>query len=358
MFSIYFYVVLCIGVVLSTEHSSIKQEQLDLAAAKIDPLDSFQRWSLQLQKNYTDYDQFWLRFEIWNDNLQYILKHNEQSESLGYQLGLTEYADLTLEEFKQAKGGGTLDLDAAQRYSDQAQSEYSQQQFLYTSDIPASVNWVAQGMVTPVEDQGGCGACWTFSACATVEALVAIQSGILTPLSEEEMIDCDKRGYGCKGGYYGAAYDWMRTQGILRYVTYPYTEGKTSCNNSLLNSPAFTHIKSWTQMPPNNEHLMMRQLVKQPIAVALQGYTRDFQLYRSGVYDGNCKYSLDHAAALVGYGTKNGKDYYLLKNSWGRNWGQDGYMYIARNYSDQRGKCGIAMYPAFPNRKHSQEIAE
>ncbi|KAJ0984364.1 hypothetical protein J5N97_002720 [Dioscorea zingiberensis] len=110
-------------------------------------------------------------------------------------------------------------------------------------------------------------------------------------------------------------------------------------------------IDDYEQVPEDNENSLKKAVANQPISAGIEGYGRAFQLYESGVFSKFCGTKIDHAVAIVGYGDEEGKEYWLIKNSFGKTWGEDGYMRLQRNVPSRNGKCGIAMWPYYPVKK-------
>ncbi|CAI9278866.1 unnamed protein product [Lactuca saligna] len=193
-------------------------------------------------------------------------------------------------------------------------------------DLPKSVDWRKRGAVTHVRDQGHCGACWAFSAVAAIEGINKIKGGNLTILSEQMLVDCDVNNgdKGCRGGIMEKAYNFIKKNGgITTAQDYPYV-GKDEDEKSLQSAVA-----------------------NQPVSVAIAaGFL--FQLYGSGLYSGPCGTHLNHGVTVVGFGEEDGRKYWIVKNSWGTDWGENGYMRIERESKDKGGKCGIAKDSTYP----------
>jgi len=92
---------------------------------------------------------------------------------------------------------------------------------------------------------------------------------------------------------------------------------------------------------------LMDAVAQQPVSVAIEADQMAFQMYQGGVLSGNCGSKLDHGVLVVGYGTESGKDYWLVKNSWGPTWGEKGFIKILRGKAGP-GECGIKMIPSYP----------
>lgn len=145
------------------------------------------------------------------------------------------------------------------------------------------------------------------------------------------------------------AYQWIiKNNGIDTEEDYPYRGRHSSCLKNKLKHNAVT-IDGYTDVPPNKEDLLLQAVATQPVSVGLCGSERTFQLYSEGIFAGPCSTSLDHAVLIVGYGSENGVEYWILKNSWGTSWGMDGYMHMKRSGSGE-GICGINMMASYPTK--------
>ena len=220
-------------------------------------------------------------------------------------------------------------------------------------NLADSVNWVTAGAVTGVKDQGRCGSCWSFSTTGAMEGAHFIASGSLESFSEQQLVDCATGIYlnmGCNGGNPLWAYRYLKSHYAELESEYPYTSGggddSTSC---LYDSKSKTAVKVSTSasVTQDNETQMKAALMQQPLAVLVEADKRVFQTYSSGVLTSSaCGTNLDHAVLAVGYGTENGQDYWLVKNSWNTTWGDAGYIKLGRDSST--GTCGVQMGPSFP----------
>ncbi|XP_047318989.1 ervatamin-B-like [Impatiens glandulifera] len=309
----------------------------------------YKKWMIENGKVYNGIEESEKRFNIFKENLVFIDTHN--SENRTYKVGLNVFADLTDEEYRSYYLGMKYDADLQS-----VQSELDSQSYAASSaeNIPVSLDWRTKGAVSPIRNQGRCASCWAFSAIATVESINQIVTGQLIDLSEQELIDCDRSvNTGCKTGRQIEAFKFItRNGGIDTEKDYPYLEADGTCNATKMKSKVVSINGYKEVLPRNNEIYLMIAVAQQPISVGIEAYGKAFKNYVSGIFTGNCGTSLDHAVVVVGYGSEKGLDYWIVKNSWGLNWGESGYMRIQRNFypGKGKGKCGIAMFASYPTK--------
>ena len=297
----------------------------------------FQSFMHRFDKNYKTIGELKERFEIYKDNMIYAFEENQKGHT--YTLGENHYSDMTLDEFSEFHG---FKLQG-RPFGSKCESFKST-----SSDSPASYDWRQHNAVTSVKDQGQCGSCWSFSATGAMEGAWAISKGKLESLSEQQLVDCSKSygNHGCYGGLMDGAFEYVIAEGSCSEESYPYTaKGGTceSCN-------AVVTLSSCVDVTPNNQVHLKEAVANGPVSIAIEADTKTFQMYKSGVITSDaCGQNLDHGVLIVGYGEESGQEYWLVKNSWGTSWGDNGYVKIARSDStNDKGVCGIAMQPSYP----------
>lgn len=298
----------------------------------------FQKFIRTHNKFYETHEDFVNRFEIFSDNLKLIKFHNQLNKN--FKLEANKFSDMLPHELfyglkKNNMLSKTKKCDMFTKYN--------------TKKLPSSVDWRSSA-VTPVKDQGHCGSCWSFSATGAMEGAWAIKNKELVSLSEQQLMDCSFT-YGdlaCKGGLMDSAFKYAIDNGLCAEEEVPYEAERQTCEIS--DCEAVVQFSGCMDVPSNNQLALKAAVAQQPVSVAIQADKAVFQLYSSGVITGEeCGTDLDHGVLIVGYGTENGKDYWLVKNSWGESWGDDGYVKIGRNDTiDNAGVCGIASSPSFP----------
>jgi cathepsin L len=301
-------------------------------------------WKELHGKRYLDAEEH-VRRAIWENNLKLVQSHNLMAD-LGqhtYWLKVNKFADLTVTEFSKMVNGYNVTM--------RGQRVQHRHEFVYNPHVklPDTVDWRTQGYVTEVKDQGQCGSCWAFSSTGSLEGQHFKQTGQLVSLSEQNLVDCSGAygNQGCNGGLMDQAFEYIKENaGIDTEVSYPYEAADDQCRFTKANIGAtdtgFTDIKS-----KDEDALQEAVATVGPISVAIDASHASFQLYSHGVYNEFfCSQTrLDHGVLAVGYGVDSGKDYWLVKNSWGEGWGDKGYIMMSRN---KRNQCGIATAASYP----------
>ncbi|XP_053561460.1 cathepsin S [Bombina bombina] len=305
----------------------------------------WQLWKKTYDKDYANEEEDLNRRITWEKNLRFVTIHNLE-HSLGihtYELGMNHLGDMTSEEvMSKLTGLQVPPLSERKRFGNQWNSTS------YKNNVPDSLDWREKGCVTEVKYQGGCGSCWAFSAVGALEGQLQLKTGKLVSLSPQNLVDCSSKygNHGCGGGFMTRAFQYViDNKGIDSDSSYPYHGMDETCHYSPDEKAAT--CSSYRDVTPETEEALKEALANiGPISVAIDASRPSFFLYKSGVYnDPTCSHNVNHGVLAVGYGNLNGQDFWLLKNSWGLNYGDKGYVRIARNHGNL---CGIASYACYP----------
>ena len=252
---------------------------------------------------------------------------NSNPENL-YKVEHNKFSTMTKEEFKRHLGRKPA-------------IEHDSVTELATTNLSTSVDWRAKGAVNPVQDQGQCGSCWAFSSTAAMEGEHFIKTGELLKLSEQQFVDCVKTSAGCNGGLEAQAFTYAKRNPQELESDYGYTARTGRCKAD--KAKEIVKATSYTSVPKRSDKQLKAAIDAQPTCVAVEADT-DFQYYKSGILNAkNCGTNLDHAVTAVGYGADSaGNEYYIVRNSWGPSWGEEGYIRIAAGQNGD-GVCGILL---------------
>eukprot|EP00931_Biecheleriopsis_adriatica_P027233 TRINITY_DN1640_c0_g1_i2.p1 TRINITY_DN1640_c0_g1~~TRINITY_DN1640_c0_g1_i2.p1 ORF type:complete len:495 (+),score=92.64 TRINITY_DN1640_c0_g1_i2:202-1485(+) len=290
-----------------------------------------------------------MRRSLFEERAREVAAQNARPGS-SWVAGFNDLTDATPEELRSLLGYNKalrgFSEDIIEGAASRSLAEHGRRRRRRKLGLPKSVDWrrSVPAVVTPVKRQGGCGSCWAFAAAETIESHTAISTGILTSLSPEELNDCtpNPRQCGGSGGCSGAvvqlAYNYTISAGGLAGIwNYPYQSGfgeSPACQNGsdgTFRMPRRASITGYRGLPQNDAAALMEAVAtKGPIAVSVDA--TDWWMYQQGIFD-SCNHSapnINHAVVLDGYGTENGTDYWLVRNSWGFEFGEAGYIRLRR----------------------------
>jgi hypothetical protein len=288
---------------------------------------NFHKFIDKFNKTYSNFNEFNHRFDIFRNNFYKILKHNNRNSQ--YKLGINQFSDMLRDEvskYHSCYKNDNYDNDNNKNY-------YVGHNSLLSTNIDWRLN---KTVVNPIKDQGQCGSCYAFSALTTLESAWAIKTGKLYNLAEQQVVDCDKSDNGCNGGLMDNVWDWLhKNGGAMQTKDYHYKATDGSCKFE--QSKVVVNVSSYFDVLPNNDTSLALAVQINPVSVGINANNDEFMMYESGIYDNpECDPSpsaLDHGVAVVGFTP----DYWIVRNSWGTSWGENGYIYMSR----KRNQCGI-----------------
>lgn len=219
---------------------------------------------------------------------------------------------------------------------------------------PVSLDWRSRGKVNPPRQQGGCGACWTFASASVLASAWGIASEQMVNVSEQQLLDCAGEEFGntgCDGGAFDGTYEYASLAPLCTAESYPYRSGRfecglRACEVGIPQGAVLGHM----DVDAGSESALMDAVARQPVTVGIEVETTGgLRLYQGGIFSGDCTSEVNHAVVVVGWGSEDGQDYWLIQNSWGLNWGEGGYFRLARGPGpDGFGECGILVMPSYP----------
>ncbi|XP_078526057.1 cathepsin K [Lissotriton helveticus] len=299
-------------------------------------------WKKTYRKEYNSQMDELLRRLIWERNLKYINNHNLEF-AMGmhtYTVGMNQFGDMTSEELSKKMTG--LIVPRTQRFTNDTDPELDEE-----GQIPDSIDYRKKGYVTPVRNQGQCGSCWAFSSVGALEGQLKRTTGKLVNLSPQNLVDCVKENDGCGGGYMTNAFAYVRdNKGIDSEDAYPYIAQDEQCMYNPTGRAA--KCRGFKEIPVGNEKVLKKAVARVgPVSVGIDASLSSFQFYSEGVYyDPECNGTdINHAVLVVGYGIQKKAKHWIVKNSWGEDWGSKGYILMARN---KQNACGIANLASYP----------
>jgi cathepsin F len=297
-------------------------------------LTQWQQFKYQFGKSYTPQTEN-ERFAVFKRNLMIVEKLNTVEPHRPF--GITKFMDLSPEEFKDIYLMKNMKKPEFGRVASPMNS---------TVGVPSSFDWRQKsGIVSPVKNQGQCGSCWDFSAVETTESVCALGGYGLKLLSEQQVLDCDSQADGCDGGWPYWAYEYLiQVGGIETEADYPYTAEDGSCST---NKADFVPCKpyKWEYVTQSEDETQMQSFMyaNSPLSVCVDASS--WQYYTGGVLMGNtCGQQIDHCVQATGWTTVSGTPAWIVRNSWGADWGESGYIMVQRGVD----ACAIAQVVTVP----------
>jgi len=310
---------------------------------------TFEEYVRDFGKHYASPQEYKLHKQVFNNNLRKVITHNRDT-SAKWRAAVNKFTDMTAAEQKRFRG---LNEDLSRKLHAAAPTvAMAQLPNIALEDLPASVDWRTANppVVSDVKDQGGCGSCWAHATVEEVESNVAQATGTLLKLSPQNVVDCTPNPQqcggtgGCNGATAELGIDYIAHKGVASEADYPYHAVTQPCDETIGKTAKVT---GFVKLPENNYTALVTAVATiGPIAISVAAGA--WSSYGGGVFTG-CDFSsidIDHAVQLVGYGTDSGTDYWIVRNSWGPGWGEEGYIRMEKHSDGDMTKwCGTDPSP-------------
>ena len=318
----------------------------------------FKVWHLLYKKSYILSSlEAKSRLLIFKENLKFINQSNSENKS--FTLGLNQFSDLTFEEFLKSYTDSSLLLKINElQYEKVAEME----RLIIAGEYVPSNNLTEKNLkldivdhsvyLPPIRSQGPCGSCWAFATAASIEGNRRKKNQTNADwVSTQQFIDCDLKDGGCNGGWPLNALSWAKTAKIVSDLSYPYKALRETCK-AVDNFKELVKVIDFEICNRNcaNHHDL---LIKGPIVSAIEA-NRDFMSYRSGILNSPCSKNVNKSITIIGFGIENNVEFYKVRNTWGKGWGDLGNFRIKRNVANNN-TCGLGAY-AF--RAVTEEVAK
>jgi len=286
-------------------------------------------------RSYATKAEYKFRLAEFMKRLQQIEEHNSQN-GMTSTVGINKFADYTEAEIKAMNGLKEMETPAEDRTF-----EFSEE------DLADAIDWRAKGAVTPVKNQGQCGSCWAFSTTGSIEGAHHLATGNLVSFSESNLVDCSWLNHGCNGGLMDLAFMYAEKHPLMTEADYPYTPSTGLLACKYKKEKGVAKVTTYKDVKKNSAAQLKAALNVGPVSIGIEADKPVFHAYTGGIINStSCGTQMDHGVLAVGYGVENGQEYYIVKNSWGADWGEKGFVRIA--VVDGAGICGIQSQASQP----------
>jgi KDEL-tailed cysteine endopeptidase len=297
----------------------------------------FENFLLVHSKVYTESEKLY-RFSVFMSNLDII--HEVNSQGLDFKLGVNKFADLTQEEF-----GKMIRHRTTKKQAERVLNVRNEER---VNAAPINWDWRDKGAVSDVVNQGSCMGDWAIAAAASVEGARVAQGLVsLVDLSSQQLLDCTNGNsdHGCNGGLVDDAFLYIQQNGLTSDLIYPYIGTNQTCNSAAVPQPV-TKITGFYDVPSNDSPSLLNAISNSPVVSHVEADNYVWQFYTTGVITKYCGNDLTHTVLIVGYSQSASPPYYIVKNSWGQQWGESGYVRIG--IYGGAGVCGIQSLSSYP----------
>jgi C1A family cysteine protease len=292
---------------------------------EVDMYQNFQQWFSEHGKVYETEDEMNIRFENFKETVKRINTNNAYTEMRGSGaiFGLNKFSDMTPDEFAEKV--------LMKPFTPIAPELKQKNMLIPRVASPDTFDWRTKGAVTAVKDQGQCGSCWAFSVTENIESVWILAKGLnnetLPPLAPQQIVDCDTTDLGCDGGNPPTAYDYVQSAGGLDdEKDYPYTAQDGTC--AFKSSAVVAKITGYKYATDGDEGTMKDNLASwAPLSICVDArYWQDYQIGVMTEWQCDWIVQLDHCVQAVGYDTTASTPFWIVRNSWGTDWGENGYI--------------------------------
>lgn len=307
---------------------------------------TFEQFKAAFHKQYASAAEEATRRANFAASLAFI-EANQGKLAGGVQLAINELSDLSDAEFAALSPAVNMTSSGEEEFYDIIHVNPER-------NLPAHFDWREKIRMPAAINQHTCGACWAFAAATTIETQLAFRHNIHVELSKQELVDCTRHasGYqnnGCHGGFPWEAFRFAQTHGLVDEHSYPYRGlDNEACLDSRMGGHQRYHVNGFHRLGLNAADEALMTVIKNhgPVSVHIMAHFDAFKHYRSGIlrniYPGTTH--ITHAVAIVGWGSEHGIDYWVMRNSWGPNYGEHGYVRVERHHNN----IGLNNYVSFP----------